>query len=181
MGAAAGFGNLWAGATGYGLAAGCPWWPTGLGLFGTVASLGQAAFIAAVFSLARRKLFAQRFGTSYYYGLAAGFLGLGLYLAAILESNRGLWSGSRSFIESVVLRAQHSVDQRPAAPVMWTSVVLWLYLIFRLLLPRGRKWNPGFLTPLVILTARSQCLPGDGSTGGIWASGPGRGSRWWLL
>src|SRR5215472_2927108 len=71
MGTIAGFRNMQLGITGYGLArTACPWWPTGLGIFGAAASLGEAAFIASAISLMRRRQFTIRFGRTYYYALA---------------------------------------------------------------------------------------------------------------
>jgi len=48
----AGLNNLLAGLTGYGQGTqSCPWWPTGLGLFGSLVALGQVVVITALFSL----------------------------------------------------------------------------------------------------------------------------------
>lgn len=49
---AAGFANLRAGISGYGLATfSCPWWPTGIGAFGAAAALSEALLIAFGLSL----------------------------------------------------------------------------------------------------------------------------------
>jgi hypothetical protein len=153
-GAVAGFANVRAGVTGYGLAgAACPWWPTGLGLFGAAAALGEAAFIAAVLSLTRRSQFVKRFGRPYYCGLAAGFAGLCLYFGYVLESNWDLLTGSRSLADKLWYSMPSTVwTNAVLLPVMWSSVALWVYLALRLLLSRGQKRNSGFFILLVVLT-----------------------------
>ena len=61
-----GFANLRAGISGYGLAtAFCPWWPTGIGVFGLLAALGEAVAIAAVLSLPKWRRFAAEYGSHY--------------------------------------------------------------------------------------------------------------------
>jgi hypothetical protein len=153
-GAVAGFANMWAGNTGYGLArAACPWWPTGLGLFGAAASLGEAVFVAAALSLTRRSQFAARFGRNYYRGLAVGFAGACLYSAYVLNSNWDLLTGNRPLGEKVWYSAHSTVwTSAILLPVMWSCVVLWFYLVLRLLRLRGEKPNADFFMMLVLLT-----------------------------
>jgi hypothetical protein len=153
-GAAAGFANLWAGNTGYGLAgAACPWWPTGLGLFGAAASLGEAAFVAAALSLTRRRQFVARFGRAYYRGLAGGVAGACLYCAYVLNSNWDLLTGDRSLAEKLWYSGHSTVwTSAILLPVMWSCVVLWSYLIVRLLRFRGEKPSSDLFIMLVLLT-----------------------------
>jgi len=141
MGAVAGFSNMKAGITGYGVAAtACPWWPTGLGLFGAAASIGEAVFIAAALSLTRRGRFVARFGSRYYYGLAAGFVGLLVYFAYVLYGNWELLTGTRPILEKIWYSAPSTVlSNAVLLPVMWSCVVLWLYLAVWLLTSRGRE------------------------------------------
>src|SRR5207237_703694 len=48
----AGFGNMFLGVQGNGLARlACPWWPTGFGLFAAAAALGLAALVAGACTL----------------------------------------------------------------------------------------------------------------------------------
>jgi hypothetical protein len=153
-GAVAGFANLQSGVTGYGQAAvACPWWPTGLGLFSAAAALGEAVFIAAALSLTRWKRFVMRFGRLYYYGLAAGFAGLCLFSADVLESNWDLLTGGRSLAEKLWYSAPSTVwTNAVLLPVMWTCVILWIYLAFRLFVSRGGKQNSGFFALFVVLS-----------------------------
>ncbi len=154
VGAVAGFTNLKEGNTGYGLAAAaCPWWPTGLGIFGAAASLGEAAFIAAAFSLTRKSRFAARFGRLYYYGLASGFAGLCVYFAYVLDSNWDLLTGSRSWADKLWYSAPSTLwTNAVLLPVMWSCVLLWLYLAPRVFVSRGQKQNSSALVLLVVLT-----------------------------
>ena len=154
MGTVAGFRNMQLGITGYGLArTACPWWPTGLGIFGAAASLGEAAFIAAALSLTRRRQFLLRFGRTYYSALAGGFAGACLYVAYLVHTNWNLLTGSSPIIDK--LR-----DWIPSAlwsnavllPVMWSSIVLWFWLLFRLIRSGGHLPNAASLTLLVLLT-----------------------------
>ena len=154
MGAVAGFRNMQLGITGYGLArTACPWWPTGLGIFGAAASLGEAAFIAAVFSLTRRSQFYIRFGRSYYYLLAAGFAGVCLYLWYVVYTNWDLLIGPRPMAEKLWYSAPSTLwSSAVLLPVMWSSVVLWLWGLLRLIRAGGRTASAAALTQLLLLT-----------------------------
>jgi hypothetical protein len=154
-GAAAGFGNMKAGITGYGIAgSACPWWPTGLGIFGAAAALGEAAFIAAILSLTRRKQFAARFGRRYGFGLAAGVLGGALYLGYTFARNWDVLTSSRSFSEKFRYLGPSTVWTSPVLlPVMWTCVALWIVLLIRVAIHRQKKVDPGVFEILVLLTA----------------------------
>ena len=138
IGAITGFANLKEGLLGYGVAgSACPWWPTGLGLFGAAASLGEAAFVAAVFSLTRRKRFAARFGADYYYALTVGLAGVCIYVAYVFYVNWSLLSGGRPFWDKVWWSAKDTIMTNAILlPVMWSGIVLWLFLAYRLILSR---------------------------------------------
>ena len=151
----AGFDNMRAGITGYGLAgAACPWWPTGLGMFGAAASLGEAASIAFLLSLTRRKQFAARFGPAYYsMGLAAAFAGACVFVAYVANTNWALLTGNRSLADKFWYSAPSTLwTSAVLLPVMWSCVALWLYLALRFLLSRERKLDGDLLTLLVLLT-----------------------------
>jgi len=153
-GAVAGFANMKEGITGYGLAGDlCPWWPTGLGIFGAVSSLGEAAFIASALSLTRRKYFVARFGRAYYYGIAGGLVGACIYFAYVLFNNWSLLTGSRSIADKIWYSGPSTFwTSAVLLPVMWSCVVLWLYLVVRLFLLRNHRPSADCFTILVLLT-----------------------------
>jgi hypothetical protein len=153
MGAVAGFRNMQLGITGYGLAhAACPWWPTGLGIFGGAASLGEAAFIASALSLLRRRQFTIRFGRKYYYGLAGGFAGACMYVVYVVQTNWDLLTGTRSIIDKFWYSAPSTLwSGAVLLPVMWSSAVLWFWLLFRFIRSGGRLPDTASLTLLVLL------------------------------
>jgi hypothetical protein len=154
MGAVAGFGNMQLGITGYGLArTACPWWPTGLGAFGAAASLGEAAFIASILSLTRRREFFLRFGRTYYYALAVGFAGACLYLVYFVSTNWTLLAGPRPILDKLWNSAPSALwSNAVLLPVMWSSILVWFWLFFRFVRSRARLPNAGSLTLLVLLT-----------------------------
>ena len=154
MAVLAGPANLRAGITGYGQAtAFCPWWPTGLGIFGAGAALGQAAFLAIAFSLTRWRQFTARFGRTCNWGLAVGAAGLCIYSAYILSLNWRLLTGNRSFADKVWHSSQSTVwTSAVLLPVMWSCVVLWFYLAFRCLTSRDARRHADSLGVLLVLT-----------------------------
>jgi hypothetical protein len=154
MGAVAGFRNMELGITGYGLAStACPWWPTGLGIFGALASLGEAAFIASALSLTRRSRFALRFGKTYSYALAGGLAGAVIFLAYVTQTNWELLTGPRSIFDKLWYSAPSTLwSSAVLLPVMWSSIVLWLWLLFRFIRSWGRDLSGAVLTNLVLLT-----------------------------
>jgi hypothetical protein len=154
MGAIAGFRNMQLGITGYGLArTACPWWPTGLGIFGATASLGEAAFIASLFSLTRYRRFSIRFGRTYFYTLAAGFVGACVYAAYVVHTNWSLFAGSRPVIEKLWYSAPSTLwSSAVLLPVMWSSIALWFWRLFGLIGSGGRPSSSSSITQLLILT-----------------------------
>ncbi|HXA66497.1 MAG TPA: hypothetical protein VNV82_15155 [Bryobacteraceae bacterium] len=154
MGTVAGFRNMQLGITGYGLArTACPWWPTGVGIFGAIASLGEAAFIASILSLTCRRQFSLRFGRTYYYALAGGLAGACIFGAYVLYSNWNLFTGSRPATDKLWYSAPSIFwSNAVLLPVMWSSVLLWLWLLARLIRSKGRMPNAASLSLLILLT-----------------------------
>jgi hypothetical protein len=152
MGAVAGFRNLWLGVSGYGVSStACPWWPTGVGLFGATASLGEAAFIASALSLVLRQQFILRFGRAYQFALMAGLVGACVFVAYVLYSNWDLLTGSRSLSDKIWYSASSTLwSGAILLPVMWSCTVLWFYLVLRWLVA-GRQ-SRSSLSMLVLLT-----------------------------
>jgi len=153
MAAVAGTKNLWLGITSFGLAStACPWWPTGLGLFGVAASLGEAACLASALSLLRRRQFAIRFGKAYYHLLAGGLGGGCLYVAYVLHINWDLLTGARSISDKFWYSAPSVLwSEAVLLPVMWSSIVVWLWLLFRWIVAGGRLPSDSLML-LVLLT-----------------------------
>jgi hypothetical protein len=154
MGAVVGFSDMKAGITGYGLAStACPWWPTGVGLFGAAASIGEAAFVAGALSLTRRRRFVARFGSAYYYGLVVGFVGLLVYFGYVLYGNWELLTGARPILEKIWYSAPSTIwSNAVLLPIMWSSIIVWLYLVLRLLAARQSRLTADFITMLILLT-----------------------------
>jgi hypothetical protein len=154
MGTVAGFRNMQSGITGYGLArTACPWWPTGVGIFGAAASVGEAAFIASILSLTRRRQFFLRFGRTYYHALAGGFLGAGIFVAYVLYSNWNLFTGPRPATDKLWYSVPTIFwSNAVLLPVMWSSILLWLWLFVRWIHSKGRMTEPGYVTLLILLT-----------------------------
>jgi hypothetical protein len=115
----AGAGNLLAGIGGYGLAtAFCPWWPTGVGVFGILAALGEAALIGALLAFPFKR------GRLLLSGVVGGLVFL-LYVAyqnkdALLEPMLPLMERVRRILPSVFYTS--AVLQ----PVMWVAIVAFV-------------------------------------------------------
>jgi hypothetical protein len=154
MGALAGFGKMVLGITGYGLArAACPFWPTGLGLFGAAASLGEAAFIASLLSLTRRRKFLARFGPGYYYFLICGFAGLCVYIAYVIYLNWPVFAGPGTLTEKVFYSSPSTVwSSAVLLPVMWSCVALWLWRLFGFVRSGRSPSSAASLNQLLLLT-----------------------------
>lgn len=134
--------ELRAGLAGYGLAtAACPWWPTGLGIFGALAALGEASMIAALVSLPRWESFATTYGKRYFRFLAASVLGTAIYLAYLAYRNVNALTAKLTLFRRI-RRLAPSVLFTSAVlePVLWVSVVVFVVLAWRLI--RGRNVDP---------------------------------------
>lgn len=153
-GTVAGFADMLQGIKGYGLAGtACPWWPTGLGAFGAGAALGEAAFLAAMLSLTRRRRFAERFGKSYRRALAVGAAGGCFYLAYVFQQNWSLIVSRRPLAQKLLLSAPSTVQTSAVLlPVMWTCVILWFGLLFRWTFSRRRADHADSAQLLILLT-----------------------------
>ncbi len=128
VGGLTGFDNLSAGVTGYGAAALiCPWWPTGLGLVGGLAALGQGVMFVAVLSLVRFNSLRRRYGRRYLALWLIAALGLLFnlwYVPGWMRINRfgGVGWEALGFVTALGVWL---------LPVMWWSLVAWLVLLVR--------------------------------------------------
>lgn len=160
-----GWSELRAGIGGYGLAtATCPWWPTGLGIFGAVASLGEASLIATLISLPQRRRFARAYGAWYSRLLVWSAPGTLVYVAYLFYRNQGALAGSPSAAQ-VVGRIAPSILFTSAVlePVLWASIVVFLVLLVDW--ARGRaSYKPNselFLVLAVSLAMASRSIFGS--------------------
>jgi hypothetical protein len=160
VGGFAGFDNLVAGVSGYGAAALiCPWWPTGLGLLGGLAALGQGVLVITLLSLVRFNALRRRYGKRYLLLWLMAGLSLALnawYLPAWLRLNRFDLEGWGTLNLVTALSVW-------LLPVMWWSIVAWVVLTARYVgtwLKRRAfsgeaAWLWVLLTIGVVLSARS--------------------------
>lgn len=147
--------NLAAGVGGYGLASfACPWWPTGLGVFGGLAAAGQAAAVAAILSLPLRRRFVERFGNRYglLWKLAAP--GVVVYVGYLWYLNRQMLASSAAPLQKIKSMLPTLLWTSPVLlPVMWASIAIWGFLLWRWCWPRGRSVNRETLELVFLLTA----------------------------
>ncbi len=132
--------NLIAGISGYGLATfACPWWPTGIGLFGVAAALGEAILIASVLSFPWRRDFRNDLGAAYSRMLFIAIPGAIIFLAYIATLNREALTSARPVSAKAMLILPSLVWTAPVLlPVMWAAILLFLYFLRRCLRDRGK-------------------------------------------
>ena len=153
--AVAGPKNLIAGVTGYGLAfEACPWWPTGVGVFGAFAALGQAAALAGALALTRRQYFAAKFGRTYKTTQALSLIGMTLYVAYFMYLNLELFVDNRSWTD----RWKYSLPttlwtNAILIPVMWVSICWCVYLLLRIVVKQRLRERDGKTLETLILLA----------------------------
>jgi hypothetical protein len=135
LAAVVGFAELRAALAGYGLAtASCPWWPTGLGIFGALAALGEASMLAALASIPRWKCFRSSYGNRYFQFLAASVAGTAIYLAYLVYRNGNAFAASLSFTQRMRgILPSVLFTSAVLQPVLWVSLVAFLALAWRLL------------------------------------------------
>jgi hypothetical protein len=133
---AAGMENLRAGVTGYGLAtAFCPWWPTGVGLFGMLAYCGAAAAIAALLTLPKWNTFRAVYAGRYGVLLAAAAGGAAAYGAYILyQTYDALTEPGLALAERVRRTVPYVLYTSPVLePALWVAIAAFLTLAWRVL------------------------------------------------
>lgn len=114
------------GVTGYGLASfACPWWPTGLGLFGGLAALSQGVLILATLALLFRR--------PKPIWLAAIAPALILWSSYLWYLNRSLLANPEAPLRQKLAGVLPSIawTSPMLLPVMWGGLVYSLYLIWR--------------------------------------------------
>jgi hypothetical protein len=130
--------NLLAGISGYGLATfACPWWPTGIGVFGVAAALGEALLIATILSLPWRRDFHDSYGPAYRWMQVLALPGALIFMAYLVMLNLEPITSSRSLPAKVMVILPTLLwTARVLLPVMWTAILVFLYLLWRAL--RGK-------------------------------------------
>ena len=148
---AVGTDNLRAGILGYGLATfACPWWPTGLGLFGALAALGQAVVIASLTSLPWKQEFSRQYGRHYTMLLWSAWPCVLLYLGYYAFLNRGTLSSAEPSLMKLKTVVPTLVWTSPVLlPVMWSAIAYCCYLGYRVL--RGADTSRSSLELLLFL------------------------------
>jgi hypothetical protein len=125
--------NLIAGVSGYGLATyACPWWPTGVGVFGVAAAIGEALLIAAVVSFPWYPRFAAHFGVVYRRATLLAFLGAFVFGAYVFYENWGAWTSARPLIEKLKATLPSILwTAKVLLPVMWVALIGFFYMTFQ--------------------------------------------------
>jgi hypothetical protein len=147
----------------------CPWWPTGIGVFGVAASLGEALLIATVLSFPWRRDFHNRFGAAYRRIRMLTLPGAFIFMAYIVMVNLEPLTSARPLSAKAMLILPTLLWTAPVLlPVMWTAILLFLYLLVRSL--RG-KLSRHTAELLLVLTFPVSMSPRTwfGSTQGVTA------------
>ncbi len=119
--------NLIAGIAGYGIATlSCPWWPTGLGLFGGAVALGHAGIVVAALSATRAANLglSKRHQFLLFLGAAAGLIATIFYLPYCAREIPVL----QGHLTAAKILGFFLSTGTVLLPVMWTSIVLWMVL-----------------------------------------------------
>ncbi len=164
--------NLTAGISGYGLATfACPWWPTGIGVFGVAAALGEALLVASVISLPWQRDFRQRFGAAYTRMLLLAIPATVIFLAYIATTNREALASARPVSAKAMLILPSLVWSAPVLlPVMWTVILLFFYLLGRCLRdPRKTSKRTAKLLLVLVFPVSMSPRTWFGSTQGVMA------------
>ena len=141
IGLKAGFANLSTGVAGYGITSlTCPWWPTGLGLCTALAAVCEASFAVAILSLMKKREFQSVLGSRFPMLLAAGLIGGLGWVAWICFTNfRILSAPDISDWNKIRMLVSSTLWLNPLLlPVLWTVILFWAFLCWRLLFGRSQ-------------------------------------------
>ncbi len=164
---AAGRQNVIDGLSGYGIASQfCPAWPTGLGLFGAAAGLGQAAALLALLALVRgRRETRWRWAALLAFGAAIWTA----YLPYALENFALSQPGLRGL--SKFAAYQFSFNGL-LGPVMWASLALFAVLAVKTAAAFARTAEPPGDKALLVLLAAGALLASRGLFGHMFGNAP---------
>jgi hypothetical protein len=170
LASAVGLRNLLAGISGYGLATfACPWWPTGIGVFGVAAAIGEALLIATILSFPWRRAFHNCYGSAYRWMLVLTLPGALIFLAYLVMENIEPFTSARPLPAKIMVILPTVLwTARVLLPVMWTAILLFVYLLGRAL---RAKLTPHSAELLLILAFPVSMSPRTwfGSTQGVTA------------
>ena len=153
LGLTVGIKRLLLGLSGYGLAAiACPWWPTGLGLFGAIGSLGEAGAIVALLTLFRFDDFARTYGRRYILALVLAATGVTIYILYFLsftyfsQATQGYIQTATAISDRLGFRYSNIVNsfiylftkRNIFLPVMWSNIVISIVFSIRKLSSHAR-------------------------------------------
>jgi hypothetical protein len=149
---AVGFGNLFTALSGYGLATmPCPWWPTGLGVFGALAALGAAVFLVGAGSLLEASRWRARLSARYLLLLLAAACGAAVWSAYEWYSDGALLTQAAPLFTRLSGFAKAALSTSSVLrPVLWSALFYSLALLGSAV--RGRlRLCPARLQLLLIL------------------------------
>ncbi len=129
-----GFGAMKTGIGGYGLASfACPWWPTGLGLYGAVACTGEAAFLAAVLIWPFRRSLRPEYARRISFLWGSGAIGLAVFAAYVwYQCGPELLLSTNPTSLKMEALARNVIWTSPALlPIMWASICVWVALLLQ--------------------------------------------------
>jgi hypothetical protein len=140
--------DLKAGIGGYGLASfACPWWPTGLGVYGAIACTGEAAFLAALLLWPVRGSIREGLQARMRAVWIAGAAGLIVFATYVGYQSADAFHSSIPFSLKIEAVARALIWTSPALlPVMWASIFVWIVLA-----PRWRKLSDRWRAFLFVL------------------------------
>lgn len=140
------------GIQGYGLAAQtCPWWPTGFGIFGGMAAIGEAAFLLAVLSWPGRRDFRRAHGW-FRIVEALALPGFAIFAAYYWVLSRDVIEGARSWSRVKALLPLIVGTSPILLMVMWPALLITICLAALWLRKRGtltqEQWTLFFLVSI---------------------------------
>src|SRR5260370_39850913 len=168
--------NLLEGFTGYGLAtAFCPWWPTGVGVLGALAALGQATMLMTFTALPKWRRFAAKYRGRYRALLWATPVAAAVYVTYIVyQSRHALTDPSLSWPERLRRTLPYVIYTSPVLEsVLWVCILAFLIHAWRLLFARNGQRTDAVLLLLLTAPAVMWSRALFSSTQGIYPEVPG--------
>ncbi|MBZ5602592.1 MAG: hypothetical protein LAO79_09825 [Acidobacteriia bacterium] len=159
--------SLMDGISGYGLATfSCPWWPTGIGVFGVASAFGEGLFLCALLSFPWRRDFETALGAIYRKVRILAIPGLLIFLAYVALRNVEAITSSRTLLAKARLILPSFVWTVPVLlPVMWTSIAAFLFLLREA--KRKRAGRTAELLLILVVPVSMSARTWFGSTQGV--------------
>ena len=149
--------RMMAGVQGYGLASfACPYWPTGYGVFGAIAAIGESIFIATALLWPARHMLKPTLLSRMRWIWMAGAGGFLVFAAYVwYQSGPVLLSGATSNIKLETVARSVIWTSPVLLPAMWTSICIWVIVLLRRGLSADLRLMVFVLTVPVAMSARS--------------------------